>query len=59
MGAMVDRDRRLSIRIAGEEWDMLHALAERDGVSASDYIRTFIRRSYAEAFGTKKPKQSK
>jgi predicted DNA-binding protein len=60
---MVERDRRLSIRIANEEWDMLHALAEREGISASDYIRLFIRRTYAETIGpakpAKKPKRTK
>jgi predicted DNA-binding protein len=54
---MVERDRRLSIRIGDEEWQMLYALAEREGISASDYIRLFIRRTYAEAFGSAKPKK--
>jgi predicted DNA-binding protein len=40
----------LSIRIADEEWDKLHALAEAEGVSSSDYVRLFIRRAYAEKF---------
>ena len=56
---MVERDRRLSIRIAEEEWTMLHALAEREGVSASDYIRLFIRRTHAETLGSAKPKKPK
>ena len=30
---------------------MLHALAERAGLSASDYIRQFVRREYAASFG--------
>jgi len=53
---VVERDRRLSIRIADEEWAMLRALAERDGISASDYVRMFIRKDYAEKFGDKPPK---
>ena len=52
---MVERDRRLSIRIANEEWEMLHALAEREGISASDYIRLFIRRTHAQTIETAKP----
>ncbi|HLV65212.1 MAG TPA: hypothetical protein VKY73_05345 [Polyangiaceae bacterium] len=35
---------------------MLRALAERDGISASDYVRMFIRKDYAEKFGDKPPK---
>jgi hypothetical protein len=56
---MVDRDRRLSIRIAEDEWQMLHALAEKEGVSASDYVRLFIRRTHADVFGTTKPRRPK
>jgi hypothetical protein len=36
---------------------MVQALADADGVSASDYVRLFIRRTYAEKFGDKKPKR--
>ena len=59
MTVMVDRDSKLTIRIADEEVAMLRALAEKDGISASDVLRLFIRRAYAEAFGTKKPKPRK
>ena len=45
---MPDRPRRLSIRIADDEWTMLYALAEADGITASDYIRLFIRREHAK-----------
>lgn len=55
---MIERNRRLSMKISDEEWTMLQALAERDGVSASDFVRTFIRRAYAEAFENK-PKRGK
>lgn len=47
-GAMVDRDVRLSMRISLEERDMLKAIAERQGLSASDVVRTLIRVAYAE-----------
>ena len=51
---MVDREKRLNIRIADDEAMMLHELAEAEGVSQSDYIRLFIRRAHAERFGEKK-----
>lgn len=57
---MVDRDSKLTIRISEAELDMLRALAERDGVSASDVLRLFIRRAYLDAFGettSKAPKK--
>jgi predicted DNA-binding protein len=47
----------LSIRVADEEWDKLHALSEAEGVSSSDYVRLFIRRACAEKFADKKPKK--
>jgi hypothetical protein len=56
---MVDRRRtlNLNIRIAEDEAEMLKALAERQGLSASDVVRQFIRRAYAEAVPPKKPKR--
>jgi hypothetical protein len=53
---MVDRNRALTVRIADEELAMLQSLAEADGLTSSDIVRTMIRRAYAERFGTKKPK---
>lgn len=57
--SMVDRDRALTVRMSDEEIAKLHALAERDGVSQSDFVRLFIRRAYAEAFGDKRPPKPK
>lgn len=37
---------------------MLQALAEEDGVSASDVLRIFVRRVYAERFGEKKTRRN-
>jgi len=34
--------------ISDEEWDMLQALADRDGLNVSDHIRLYIRRAHAE-----------
>ncbi len=52
----LERSERLNVRIAPEEIAMLEAVAEADGLSASDVVRTLIRRAYAERFGDKKPK---
>jgi len=49
----------MTLRIADEERAMLAALAEKDGISASDVLRLFIRREYAIAFGAKKPPKPK
>jgi hypothetical protein len=51
---MVDRDRRLSMLISEDEHTMLRALAEKEGLTASDWIRQSIRRAHAEAFPTTK-----
>jgi uncharacterized protein (DUF1778 family) len=56
---MVDRSRtlNLNVRVNADEGDMLRALAEREGLSASDIVRQYIRRAYAEAFPPKRPKK--
>jgi hypothetical protein len=36
--------------------EMLQALADADGLSASHIVRSLIRRAHAERFGEKKPK---
>jgi uncharacterized protein (DUF1778 family) len=53
---MVDRrrERNLNFRVSEEEADMLKALAERQGLSASDFLRQYIRRAFAETFPPKK-----
>lgn len=42
----------LTFRIGRSERKMLAALAERDGLSMSDWLRLTIRRSHSEAFGS-------
>jgi hypothetical protein len=54
-----ERTQRFEIRIAPQEIDMLRTLAEADGLSSADIIRTLIRRTYAERFGDKKPTKKK
>ena len=48
---MVDRALNLVIRVSEDERAMLAALAEREGISSSDFVRLYIRRAYREAFG--------
>jgi hypothetical protein len=57
--ASIERSERLNVRTAPEELAMLEALASSYGVSASDVVRTLIRRAYADRFGDKKPKARK
>jgi hypothetical protein len=45
---MSARDRYITIRASAEEAAMLHELAEAKGISASDYVRMFIRDAHAE-----------
>lgn len=52
---MLRRERRLSMLISDEEWVMLQALAERDGLNVSDHIRLYIRRAHSELAGAAKP----
>ena len=56
---LVDREKRLNIRISDEEGAMLHALAEQAGISASDFLRLYIRKAYAVAFPEKSPPKKK
>lgn len=40
-------------RIEAKERKMIEALAEKDGLSASDVLRLLVRRAYAKAIGDK------
>lgn len=51
--APTERTELLTVRVTPEEMAMVKALAESDGVSASDLVRQFIRRSHAERLGDK------
>jgi hypothetical protein len=53
--APIERTELLTVRVTPEEMAMVKRLAEADGVSASDLVRQFIRRSYAERFYDKPP----
>src|SRR5712691_9760912 len=45
--APLERDRQFYLRATAEEVAMLHILAERAGLSASDYVRRWLRREMA------------
>jgi uncharacterized protein (DUF1778 family) len=51
-----ERTDRIALRASPTEVAMLRQLAEEEGISSSDYVRMFIRKTYAEKHGTKKPK---
>ncbi|HMI85110.1 MAG TPA: hypothetical protein VK550_13505 [Polyangiaceae bacterium] len=48
-----------NVRMSPEEDAMLKQLADDDGLTAADVIRQYIRRTYAEKHGSKKPKRTK
>jgi uncharacterized protein (DUF1778 family) len=53
---MVDRERRINIRVSESEAQMLQELAEAEGVSQSDFLRLYVRRAHAERFSSTSPK---
>ncbi len=48
----------LNVRVTDEEGEMLKALAEAQGLSASDVVRQMIRRAYADT-GRGHPKRAR
>jgi uncharacterized protein (DUF1778 family) len=57
-----NRTELLTVRMTLEEMAMLKELAEADGISASDFVRQFVRRAHGERNGPKprpKPKPKK
>jgi hypothetical protein len=54
------RDEKFQIRVTADERRMLEAVAENEGLSASDKIRQLIRRDFMATFGAAPlPKQPK
>jgi hypothetical protein len=47
------RDKGLTVRMLDTELTMLDELAEREGVSVSEWIRNVIRREHLVAFSSK------
>jgi hypothetical protein len=48
---MRDRELNLNVRVTEDERAKLHALADDRDVSASTFLRHFIREAYAARFG--------
>jgi hypothetical protein len=55
----IERDLMFHVRMADDERRMLEALAEQEGVTASDWVRITIRRSFTDRFGGRRPKKKK
>lgn len=51
------RERLLNVRMLDAETDMLARLADREGLSVSEWIRNTIRVQYALAFGQRSAKR--
>lgn len=50
--APLDRSEKFQMRLTEDEKRMLEAIADNDGLSASDLIRQFIRQRFAATFPT-------
>jgi hypothetical protein len=53
---MVKREHRLHMLLSEQEQRQLQELAEHAGLTASDYVRQFVRREHAAAFDGQKTK---
>jgi hypothetical protein len=56
---MADRTRNLNVRVKDEELAMLHAVAEREGLPASQWLRRKIREAHRRHFGNEPPPNPK
>ncbi len=45
------RVKTLNVRMLDDELSMIDAMAEREGISISDWVRQTVRASYRKAFG--------
>ena len=52
------RTHNFNIRLDDTEHHMLVALADGEGLTASDLVRQFVRKSYAAKFGEVPPKRT-
>ena len=57
--APIQRDQLFQLRVTAEEKQMLTALAEREGLTASDKVRQLVRKDYAATFGEAPAKRPK
>jgi hypothetical protein len=56
---MAARFRNLNARVQDEELRMLHAVAEREGLTASAWLRRKIREAHRRFFGNEPPPKPK
>lgn len=49
------RSKHVTIRVSDDELDMLAAIAKHQGLSSSDVMRQYIRRSFRKLFGNAEP----
>jgi predicted DNA binding CopG/RHH family protein len=54
-----EREKSFRVRVSEEELRMVQELAELDGITASDFIRLFVRKEYAARIGAQKLAKSK
>ena len=45
--APTERDKSLRVRVSADELRMVQELADDQGISASDFVRLFIRKAHA------------
>jgi antitoxin component of RelBE/YafQ-DinJ toxin-antitoxin module len=55
--APTERETTVTVRMSHEERSMLEALADEQGLTASDILRLLTRAAYKEKFGEKRPKK--
>jgi hypothetical protein len=56
---VIRRDKRVQMLFSQEEWAMLQEMADRQGVTASDWVRMKIREAYGPAEPPKRKPKSK
>lgn len=56
---MAEKTRKLDARMSEEEMRMLAAVAEREGTTASAWLRRKIREAYRRFFGDEPPPKPK
>ena len=54
---VLKREKRVQMLFSDEEWAMLQELADRDGVTASDWVRIRVREGHRAEFGESRPKR--
>lgn len=53
------RDRMINVRMTEEEYEMLSAVAEHEGLNLSSWLRQAFRKAYKRLFGAPDPRPAK